>query len=534
MGATWPKTINTKPDLSAVTVVSPTTIYTGHTDGNIYRSTKSGTGWTKPDDSEIPTTPIFNIGVSGDVVLVGAIGGMVFVSSDGGETIERVGLTNPGVDLAPAAGTTDLGFADNNILYASIAGGLDGGIWRTEVDFDDPGSSEWLRIDDLQSDEPYDYQAVIPAGPALALPPSGVLYVVNAEAVTDDANEAGGLWRCANPTDPEPYPYFEKENKGLDTGDSLGFLDVDLFPFVQFCANAAALFGVDGKTLLDEPEYWNQVVMFTDTLDSGVKLASPADGAAGVGLLPAGAVKPAVNLAWKTMAGATGYQYQVAYDPDFTSVVESDYITSLVESFELSPNTTYYWRVRVAGWSTVTGAEGLIGAPLISPWSETFKFKTAIGASMARPALEAPEAGAADIALSPTFEWSGIEWAETYEFELGLDPTTTAGGYFAEPLVALVGADSLVSTAWKCDTALDYEGRYYWHVKAIGVDTSTPWSDVGTFVTMSVPPEPVEPVVPVIPPAEQITPAWIWAIVIIGAILVIALIVLIVTTRRAP
>jgi hypothetical protein len=38
----------------------------------------------------------------------------------------------------------------------------------------------------------------------------------------------------------------------------------------------------------------------------------------------------------------------------------------------------------------------------------------------------------------------------------------------------------------------------------------------------------------VIPPAENITPAWIWAIVIIGAILVIAVIVLIVTTRRVP
>ena len=154
---------------------------------------------------------------------------------------------------------------------------------------------------------------------------------------------------------------------------------------------------------------------------------------------------------------------------------------------------------------------------------------------MARPALEAPEAGGTDIALSPTFEWSGIEWAETYEFELGLDPATTAGGYFAEPLVALVGTNALVSTAWKCDIALDYEGRYYWHVKAIGVDTDTPWSDVGTFVTMSKAPVPVEPVEPiVIPPVQPITPAWIWAIVIIGAVLVIAVIVLIVTTRRTP
>jgi len=93
---------------------------------------------------------------------------------------------------------------------------------------------------------------------------------------------------------------------------------------------------------------------------------------------------------------------------------------------------------------------------------------------MARPKLEAPDAGELDVPLSPTFEWSGIEWAEVYEYELTLDPSTTAGGYFATPLVALVGTDSLVSTAWKCDSTLDYETRYYWHVKAIGVDTDTP------------------------------------------------------------
>jgi hypothetical protein len=154
---------------------------------------------------------------------------------------------------------------------------------------------------------------------------------------------------------------------------------------------------------------------------------------------------------------------------------------------------------------------------------------------MQRPMLQAPLPGEMDVPLSPTFEWSGIEWAETYEYELALSPTTTAGGYFTEPLVALVSADALVSTAWKSDITLDYSTRYYWHVKALGVDTDTPWSDVGTFTTMGVPAEPPTTQPPVvIPPAENITPAWIWAIVIIGAILVIAVIVLIVTTRRVP
>jgi len=276
--------------------------------------------------------------------------------------------------------------------------------------------------------------------------------------------------------------------------------------------------------------YYEQVVMFTDILNTGVPLASPAADETGVGLLPEGYVYPEVMLIWEEMAGARSYQYQVAIDANFKTKVVNEFTTSLASGeLELQPNTNYYWRVRVADEGS------LIGAPLISPWSTVQKFKTAIGASMARPDLQAPWPGEPDVPLSPTFEWSGIEWADYYEYELALDPTTTAGGYFSTPLVALVGTSSLVSTAWKSDITLDYETRYYWHVKAIGVDTDTPWSDVGTFTTLGVPPEaPTSQPPVVIPPAQNITPAWIWAIVIIGAILVIAVIVLIVTTRRVP
>ena len=69
----------------------------------------------------------------------------------------------------------------------------------------------------------------------------------------------------------------------------------------------------------------------------------------------------------------------------------------------------------------------LLGAPLISPWSPTFKFNTAIGAVSARPEPNAPWAGQLDVPLTPTFSWSGVEWAVTYDFELATDPTTGAG-----------------------------------------------------------------------------------------------------------
>jgi hypothetical protein len=528
MGATFPKKISTKDDLTWVTPVSSTTIYTTHQDGALWWTERSGTGWQKPDDSEIPTSvDLVSVSVAGDIVYGGTSGGSVFFSSDGGETVEMVGADNPFAG-GPVLAGTDLGFAANGILYAIGLGQHD--VMRCVVDLDDPGDAEWEQIDDNQDSTGttvYDDTTLASASPPICLPPSDVLYVVDMDLVTtgDDDELEGGLWRCTNPsadTDSVAPPYFERENRGLDTGDMVTLMSLDLNP----AAGLAPTFFFNNHTV----PYYEQVVMYTDILNVGVPLASPTADETGVGLLPEGYVYPEVTLIWEEMAGATGYQYQVAIDASFKTKVVNEFTTSLAsEELELQPNTTYYWRVRVADEGS------LLGAPLISPWSATYKFKTAIGASMARPALQAPWPGEPDVPLSPTFEWSGIEWAEVYEFELSTDPATTAGGYFASPLVSLTGTDALVSTAWKCDITLSYNTRYYWQVKAIGVDTDTPWSDVGTFTTMGVPAEPAQPGETItIPPAQEITPAWIWAIVIIGAILVIAVIVLIVTTRRVP
>jgi len=534
MGATFTKHITPKAGvLTAVSCVSVTELWTGYLDGSMWWSTDTGSTWDKPEENPM-NSMVAAIAAMGPNVLISNSDGVHF-SSDGGDTVARVGgPTEPPVTGMFFFATPDMGFAANNIIYAVSFGG--NGVYRAEVDFDDPGDSEWVQIDDGVG--AYTQGSVVNSGAALALPPSGVLYLVDGAVATTGATEdllKGGLWRCANPTadvDSVVYPYFEKENKGLTfTVDKLGFLNFDLDPNTLaptfFCSNAAA--GVN---------YWEQMVMFTDTLHVGPPLVVPANGAAGVGTLFEGQYKAEVILAWEEMAGATMYEYQVAIDPGFLSVLpvpSSGLLPGQAVPVELSPNVTYYWRVRVASQDDVYPLGDLIGAPLISPWSEERSFKTVIGPTVARPDLQAPDNGEFDIPLSPTFEWSGITWAEVYEYELALDPTTTAGGYFAEPLVALVGTNALVSTAWKCDITLDYTTRYYWHVKAIGVDTETPWSDVGTFTTMGVPPEPVEPgEAIVIPPVEQITPAWIWAIVIIGAILVIAVVVLIVTTRRVP
>ena len=133
------------------------------------------------------------------------------------------------------------------------------------------------------------------------------------------------------------------------------------------------------------------------------------------------------------------------------------------------------------------------------------------------------------------------------------------------PLVKLDGdLGRLIVTAYAYVTELDYSSPYYWRVKAVsgtagaGTLKESPWTS-GVFITMDEPVEPTPPVVieeaPTLPditieqpdititsPAitvplpdvveTEITPTWIYIIIAVGAVLVIALLVLIVRTRR--
>jgi hypothetical protein len=96
---------------------------------------------------------------------------------------------------------------------------------------------------------------------------------------------------------------------------------------------------------------------------------------------------------------------------------------------------------------------------------------------------------------------------------------------------------------------------YYWRVKAL-TPTEGDWSSVGNFIvaaeatsltTTTVASTTVTSTVITIPQAtstiitmpaatqtvEEVNPTYIWAIIIIGAVLVLAVIVLIVRTRRS-
>jgi len=182
------------------------------------------------------------------------------------------------------------------------------------------------------------------------------------------------------------------------------------------------------------------------------------------------------------------------------------------------------------------------------------------------PTIMFPEVGAENVSVNPVLGWEAVEDAEGFGYEMAIceEPTFTIVDYAASPTQNFHAvADSLM-----------YSTTYYWKVRAIigapelvgsGKDVKTvipggPWT-TGVFSTEAEPAVPEAPVFTcpqcgleyatqealeahfnrahaepetVVETVEKavIPSTLLWAIVAIGAVLVIAVIVLIVRTRR--
>ncbi len=132
------------------------------------------------------------------------------------------------------------------------------------------------------------------------------------------------------------------------------------------------------------------------------------------------------------------------------------------------------------------------------------------------------------------FTWASVEDATSYGFLLSGNPDLSS------PIVEATTA----GTAYLFTSNLTDGSACYWQVTAYDEDDDVVGkSDVGAFiakipasavapeVTIEAPPAP-EVTVTVPPAGAGATPGYIWVIIAIGALLAIAVIVLIVRTRR--
>jgi photosystem II stability/assembly factor-like uncharacterized protein len=462
-------------------VVDDSTWFIGGYDGangRVHLATNSGLSYSLGSIvgdhtlNSIVLSPDYN---QDETLLAGNTDGWVYWSEDNGKSFDPLPLD---AVSAPLSGTItvafDTGYSHNNIVYAASESAGEG-IYR----FNTGKSDDWEAIDSLAEG----------AINKLIVSTEGTLYAANFAA-------DGGIERCLNPSYPLG-PSFESVTRGLDEGAKL----------VGLWLQEQQLWSVDSEN--------TEVVRYIDSLTAPVALLSPLDGAPGVGMLVEDKVIN-VSLDWETLPGATAYRWQLNYETDFSSLPEGFEGTtqgSSVHLVDLSPTTTYYWRVRAI-------------EPTFCPWSEKWSFTTPMGTEAPAPRLESPPAGASGVPIEPIFQWSAIDGADSYELIISTLAT------FDNPTILKTDGYALPSTAWECNISLNYDTTYYWKVRAVSADSCSAWSAVSAFSTESAPSNPTGTVAEVNQPTdgqEREGKGWMeWLLPAGGVIPLVFLLVLVV------
>jgi hypothetical protein len=469
--------------VDAWVVADDKTLFLGCYDGSnglVYRSGNAGLSYSPA--AIVGNQPLNSIVLSpdhdhDDIILVGSSSGWVYLSTDNGTWFEPVPAeaTSP-----PLTGNVfvafDTKFAENETIYAT-SDTPDQGIYRFIIG----QSTNWELID-----------GTLPTGgmiSGLETANSGPLYATNAKA-------DGGIERCLNPT----YnlgPTFETVTRGLDDNATL----------MGLWLNGNQLWSMDTTN--------NRLLTYSDTLTEPVSLVAPADRAPGIGTINSDTISD-VRLDWEGLDGATDYCWQIDYDTDFSSVPSGFEGETEASSAQLPPitsATTYYWRVRAT-------------EPVLSPWSDKWSFTTSMGSETVAPKPYAPEAGATGVPTRPVFQWSAIADADRYELVLDTDSSS------ANPVIAKLDEQALPSTAWQCETELNYGTTYYWKVRAVSPDSLSAWSATYAFTTESLgtiaaAPDPA-PSSPSSPPPETKPDMTDW-LIYLGIALLVTMVALLAT-----
>ncbi|MFC1980660.1 WD40/YVTN/BNR-like repeat-containing protein [Chloroflexota bacterium] len=510
-----------KYDLQDLTVESADVAYIALDSAkNVSKTTNGGFTWGTSKDTILSGGDIHTIvSLSEDNVIVGSTTGYVSYSTNGGSNWTNIEKQmESGALLTQVAAS---GLADGDYIYtASSEAGTS--VRRWEIG----SSTAWKNLE-ATTDATYGASGMVLV--------SGVLYV-QTESGTDSAT-----LRTLSPTVSTPLSSYWStmaDTTVLDRTPSA----------LRASTGSITLWGID--TEASTLEYYKDILA-----ESGPTLASPADGIK-VSVNPITGKSYDVAFVWEQPPKGRSYKYDlwIAFDSSFkeTAVKATESSSSASPShiigpggtdgggsdstkLEYMPGRTYHWKVRVA-----------TDEPLKSPWSEPRKFSVEPGVA-AVPKTLSPSNGATGITQTPSFSWDPVSGATEYRFKLAQNVALDA------PLVDV----RVKSTGFAIVLELDLDTAYYWSVKPVS-PVEGDWSAIANFTVKGAPAPPAPPPIVVkempapvinipaapppppaivIPPAPAppapITPGYIWAIIIIGAVLVIAVIVLIIRTRRA-
>jgi len=498
--------------------------------GGVVKSINDGFIWDTTVKDSKQTTGYSIASVATNVLLVGSAAGKVSYSTDGGTTwtgitpaIAAAGATNTIVIPAPDYATS------NTIYAASTAAGLN--IYKWVIG---GTATAWTAIKTTSpltaTESVYGLETV-----------GSNLYALTYDSTAQTSYlkqfiPSVNAWASA--AAPQYVPA-----SGISENVTLGrmnFSDNGLYG--SKTTSAAGLWAL-GWSLTTNTQL---IYLFNDTLSAASPAISGPVNAASVSINSMTGASDVVVLTWARVANGTTSTVQLAYDSAFTQTLTitttlgagqvADPAYNVVigqgqNGVTLTAGKTYYWRVRES-------------APVNSPWSEVRSF-TVQPMAAAVPVISSPANGTTIKTQNPAFSWSPVTGTTAYEIQLSVGPVFAATVWTD---TATSAGDVLPSTM-----KLDQGVQYFWRVRA-SQPIQGDWSTAANFMvaapeTAAPPPVTITNVpqptftIPAPPPAttitipapveKQIAPTYIWAIIIIGAILVIAVIVLIVRTRRS-
>jgi len=495
-GNDWDALSNNPPDdLTAWIVLDADTVITGTDQGIevVWKTENHGRrAWDDYDVDHVETIWSFAISpnfANDDTLLLADDESNIFISENIGEDWDQIGDWLP--PDAPTYVAFDPGYMTNNTIYAASRDGVYRCIIDTDEDWED---QEWNEFTTAKTGLSMDEAS------GIAVSDDGTLYA--ADGVSANAT-AGGVWRSLNPTDDMADVVFEQMDTDfeLDAGAALSGLRLTAGSNVLWATDAAVpteLWTYEDflatEVMLDEP--WS---------DTGVDDTDQA------------------WLKWEELNGADYYELRYTDDEGFDVHVVKVYDIEDLEYLaeDLDDGEVYYWKVRVQQ-----------GGPLLSRFSTVWNFTTKL-AAVERTIEWMPENGAQGVIICPSFGWTRVSGATTYELELADNPDFTGATQV-----------TININSWECDSDLTYSTTYYWRTRALKDSVVISSWRSGAFTTMAkaapaveVTPAPPAPQITLPPPQvilpATVTPGWVWAVIGIIFALAIVVIILTIRTRRA-
>jgi len=514
-GATWAKvTTPNNVQVYSMSIIDANTYWVGSTTNGIQLSTSTTYALI---DGELP---VVLIPIPGFFTVYTAEGS-IYVSTDMGVSFARLGDSAQFSTGAPVFAHVPAMFTivpPTKTIYA--------------VEKSTKNILKWV----VGTSTNWDIEMANADLPALLTPISNLSMVNGVWFLTSVGNTTGQLWRSYDDTEKSVlYPSGFAPVTGSDVV-SLGVLGVGPMAKAVDSSGNFNYYPVVTRTAGGTGEYKDIIKVYTDSLLNPVKSISPADASVQNNTqVTALGTNTLVDFSWSQVTSAKQYQYQIANDPAFQSFVGgTPTITASLSASQigLTPGRTYYWRVRVCN-------------PIISKWSTAVKFTTSTVSSTSQGIDQTdriyPTQGAVITGTTITFTWGSAPAADTYEITISKNGTQVD---------SQTGLKTTVYTFSKLETG----AQYTWAVRAISGGLAGDWvtsafttaippatnqapttAAATPIITVNVPPQATPTYTFSVPPASttpNATPPYIWVIIVIGAILVIAVVVLIVRTRR--